>query len=57
MPADILKTWREAGTRGVAARTAWEERFATLSERKQAELAAATTDKSKFGTTTKGGED
>jgi transketolase len=38
VPADILKTWREAGTRGVAARTAWEERFATLSERKQAEF-------------------
>jgi transketolase len=38
VPADILKAWREAGTRGVAARKEWEERFATLSERKQGEF-------------------
>ncbi|CAM5777346.1 transketolase [Labrys miyagiensis] len=38
VPADILKAWREAGSRGVAARKEWEERFATLSERKQAEF-------------------
>jgi transketolase len=38
VPADILKAWREAGSRGVAARKDWEERFATLSERKQAEF-------------------
>ncbi|WP_413989374.1 transketolase [Labrys okinawensis] len=38
VPADILKAWREAGSRGVAARKEWEERFAALSERKQAEF-------------------
>ena len=38
VPADILKTWREAGTRGVAARKEWEERFAALSERKREEF-------------------
>ncbi|MBP0581544.1 transketolase [Labrys sp. LIt4] len=38
VPADVLKAWREAGSRGATARQAWEERFATLSERKQAEF-------------------
>jgi transketolase len=38
VPADILKTWREAGTRGVAARKEWEVRFAALSERKREEF-------------------
>ncbi len=38
VPADVLKAWREAGSRGAGARQAWEERFATLSERKQAEF-------------------
>ncbi|OCC05207.1 transketolase [Labrys sp. WJW] len=38
VPADVLKAWREAGSRGAADRKGWEERFATLSERKQAEF-------------------
>jgi transketolase len=38
VPDDVLKSWREAGSRGVGARKAWEERFATLSNRKRAEF-------------------
>jgi transketolase len=38
VPADVLKIWRDAGTRGVAARTDWEGRFAALSQRKQDEF-------------------
>src|ERR1700692_3289877 len=38
VPDDVLKSWREAGSRGVAARKAWQERFATLSNRKRAEF-------------------
>ena len=38
VPADVLKVWREAGTRGVAAREEWEARFAGLSQRKQDEF-------------------
>jgi transketolase len=38
VPDDVLKAWREAGSRGVAARKEWEARFATLSNRKRAEF-------------------
>src|SRR6201746_2415028 len=38
VPDDVLKAWREAGSRGVAARKEWEERLATLSSRKRAEF-------------------
>jgi transketolase len=38
VPDDVLKSWRQAGSRGVAARKEWEERFATLSNRKRAEF-------------------
>jgi len=38
VPDDVLKSWREAGSRGAAARTAWELRFAELSARKRAEF-------------------
>lgn len=35
IPAGIKSDWEAIGTRGVAARTDWETRFATLSSRKQ----------------------
>jgi len=38
VPVDVLKAWREAGSRGVAARKEWEGRFAELSDRKRAEF-------------------
>ena len=38
VPDDVLKSWREAGSRGAAARQDWEARFATLSSRKRAEF-------------------
>jgi transketolase len=38
VPDDVLKSWREAGRRGAGARKQWEERFATLSNRKRAEF-------------------
>jgi transketolase len=38
VPDDVLKAWREAGSRGVAARKQWEGRFAELSNRKRAEF-------------------
>src|ERR1700674_5399918 len=38
VPDDVLKAWREAGSRGVAARQEWEARMATLSARKRAEF-------------------
>jgi transketolase len=38
VPDDVLKAWREAGSRGVGARKEWEERMATLSNRKRAEF-------------------
>ena len=38
VPDDVLKAWREAGSRGVPARTEWEARMATLSNRKRAEF-------------------
>jgi transketolase len=38
VPDDVLKAWREAGSRGVPARHEWEARMATLSARKRAEF-------------------
>jgi transketolase len=38
VPADVLKAWREAGSRGAAARQEWEARFAELGNRKRAEF-------------------
>jgi transketolase len=38
VPDDVLKAWREAGSRGVAARKEWEGRFAELGNRKRAEF-------------------
>jgi transketolase len=38
VPDDVLKSWREAGSRGTAARKEWEARMATLSNRKRAEF-------------------
>jgi transketolase len=38
VPDDVLKAWREAGSRGAAAREAWEIEFSTLSNRKQSEF-------------------
>lgn len=38
VPDDVLKAWRAAGGRGAAARKAWQEAFATLSNRKQSEF-------------------
>jgi transketolase len=38
VPDDVLKAWRESGSRGAAARKEWEGRFAELSDRKRAEF-------------------
>jgi transketolase len=38
VPDDVLKAWREAGSRGAAARKQWEARFAELGSRKRAEF-------------------
>jgi transketolase len=38
VPDDVLKAWREAGSKGAAARTEWEARFAELGPRKRAEF-------------------
>jgi transketolase len=38
VPDDVLKAWREAGSRGAAARQEWEARFAELGPRKRAEF-------------------
>jgi transketolase len=38
VPDDVLKAWREAGSRGSAARKEWEARFAELGSRKRAEF-------------------
>src|SRR5271154_2251860 len=38
VPDDVLKAWREAGSRGVAARKEWEARMTTLSNRKRDEF-------------------
>src|ERR1700744_4884765 len=38
VPDDVLKAWREAGSRGVAARKEWEQRMSPLSNRKRDEF-------------------
>ena len=38
VPADVKSAWEAIGARGSDERTAWEARFATISERKQAEF-------------------
>jgi transketolase len=38
VPDDVLQAWREAGSRGAAARKEWEGRFAELGTRKRAEF-------------------
>jgi transketolase len=38
VPDDVLKAWREAGSRGAAARQEWEARYAELGPRKRAEF-------------------
>src|SRR5579871_4347814 len=38
VPDDVLKAWREVGSRGAAARQQWEARFAELGPRKRAEF-------------------
>jgi transketolase len=38
VPDDVLKAWREAGSRGVAAHKEWDEQFAQLGTRKRAEF-------------------
>ncbi len=38
VPDDVLKAWREAGSRGAAARSEWETRFGELGPRKRAEF-------------------
>jgi len=38
VPDDVLKAWREAGSRGVAARQEWETRLGELGPRKRAEF-------------------
>ena len=38
VPDDVLRAWREAGSRGAAARKEWEARFAELGTRKRAEF-------------------
>lgn len=38
IPADVLKTWRNFGAAGAAARKEWQTRYETLSERKRGEF-------------------
>ncbi|MEX0365670.1 MAG: transketolase [Ruegeria sp.] len=38
IPGDVKSAWEAIGTRGAADRQAWEERLASISERKQAEF-------------------
>ena len=38
VPDDVLKAWREVGSRGAAPRREWEARFAELGNRKRAEF-------------------
>lgn len=38
VPPDVLKSWREVGARGAAAREEWEARFAALPARKRTEF-------------------
>ena len=40
VPDDILNAWRDAGARGAAARTAWEDRIAGLADRADFERTA-----------------
>ncbi|SDE93333.1 transketolase [Limimaricola pyoseonensis] len=41
IPADVKSTWEKMGERGAKAHAEWKERFAELSERKQAEFERA----------------
>lgn len=41
VPSDVKSAWEAIGSRGATERTAWEARFAELSERKQAEFTRA----------------
>jgi transketolase len=38
VPDDVLKAWREAGSRGAVAHKEWQARFGELSDRKRAEF-------------------
>ena len=38
VPDEVLKSWREAGSRGAAARKEWEARFAELTARRRTEF-------------------
>ena len=38
VPDDVLKAWRQAGSRGAAARSEWDTRFGELGPRKRAEF-------------------
>jgi transketolase len=38
VPPDVLKSWRDVGARGAAARVEWEARFAALPARKRTEF-------------------
>ena len=38
VPEDVLKAWREAGSRGAAAKKEWEARYAELGPRKRTEF-------------------
>jgi transketolase len=38
VPADVVKAWREVGSRGAAARKEWEARLAQMGPRKRAEF-------------------
>src|SRR6201986_3797598 len=38
VPDDVLKMWREAGSRGAAARKEWEDRYSEMGPRKRAEF-------------------
>jgi transketolase len=38
VPEDVLKAWREIGSRGATERTAWEARYAEMGPRKRAEF-------------------
>ena len=41
IPADVKKTWEAIGAKGAEAHAEWETRFASISERKQAEFKRA----------------
>jgi transketolase len=38
VPPDVLKAWRDNGARGAGERQAWQDRFATLSDRRRREF-------------------